>query len=93
VDVSSTSLDAFVGPSGPAHSFRNTAEGIAELAAFCRQQSVDLVAMEASGGYEKQAFALLWAGGVPVALLNPRAVRDFSKAWDCLRKPIAAMRG
>src|SRR5712692_1863975 len=39
VDVSSISLDAFVGPSGPARSFRNTAEGIAELAAFCGQQS------------------------------------------------------
>lgn len=86
VDVSSTSLDAFVRPSGPARSFNNTAEGIAELAAFCRQQSIELVAMEASGGYEKQAFALLWAGGVPVALLNPRAVRDFAKGMGLLEK-------
>lgn len=86
VDVSSISLDAFVGPSGPARSFRNTAEGIAELAAFCGLLSVELVAMEASGGYEKQAFALLWAGGVPVALLNPRAMRDFAKGMGLLEK-------
>lgn len=86
VDVSSISLEVFVGPLGPAGSFRNTAEGIAEVAAFCRQQNVELVAMEASGGYEKQAFALLWAGGVPVALLNPRAVRDFAKGMGWLEK-------
>jgi transposase len=86
VDVSSISLDAFVGPAGPARSFPNTAEGIAELASFCQQQKVALVAMEASGGYEKQAFALLWTAGLPVALLNPRGVRDFAKAMGLLEK-------
>lgn len=50
------------------------------------QQGVELVALEASGGYEKQAFALLWAQGVPVALLHPRAVRDFAKAMGLLEK-------
>jgi transposase len=86
VDVSSTSLEAFVGPAGPGRSFANTAEGIAELAAFCRQHAVELVALEATGGYEKQPFALLWALGVPVAILNPRAVRDFAKAMGLLEK-------
>jgi transposase len=86
VDVSSTSLDAFISPSGPAGSFRNTAEGIAELAAFSCQQSVELLAMEVSGGYEKQAFALLWAEDIPVALLNPRATRDFAKGMGMLEK-------
>jgi transposase len=59
VDVSSISLEACIGLTGPARAFSNTAEGVAELLAFCRQQGVDLVAMEASGGYEKQPFALL----------------------------------
>lgn len=86
VDVSSTSLEVFVGPSGPADAFPNTAEGIAELAAFCRQHEVLLVALEASGGYEKQAFAQLWAGGLAVALLHPRAVRDFAKGMGLLEK-------
>lgn len=86
VDVSSTSLEAFVGPAGPGGSFANTAEGIAELAAFCQQHGVELVALEATGGYEKQPFALLWAQGLPVALLNARAVRDFAKAMGLLEK-------
>lgn len=74
-----------MGPAGPGRSFANTAEGIAELAAFGEQHGVELVALEATGGYEKQPFALLWAQGVPVAILNPRAVRDFAKAmgwWE-----------
>lgn len=86
VDVSSISLEAFVGPAGPGRSFTNSAEGIAELACFCQEQGVQLVALEATGGYEKQAFALLWAQGLAVALLNPRAVRDFAKAMGLLEK-------
>ena len=86
VDVSSISLEAFVNPAGPGRSFANSAEGIAQLACFCQQHGVQLVALEATGGYEKQAFALLWAQGVAVALLNPRAVRDFAKAMGWLEK-------
>lgn len=57
VDISSASLAARVGREGAAASFPNNPEGIAALAAFCQSYRVDLVAMEATGGYEKQAFA------------------------------------
>ncbi len=86
VDVSSLSLDAGIGPAGPHRSFPNTAEGVAELIAFCRQHHVEMAAMEASGGYEKQPFALLWGHGLPVALLNPRAVRRFAEGMGLLEK-------
>lgn len=86
VDVSSRSLEARVGPTGPSGSFPNTVEGIDALFAFCRQQQVELVALEATGGYERQAFALLWAHGLPVALLNPRAVRRFAQGMGMLEK-------
>lgn len=42
--------------------------------------------MEATGGYERQAFALLWARGLPVAVLNPRSVRSFAEAMGVLEK-------
>ena len=86
VDVSSATLDARVGRSGAAGRFANSAEGIAELAAFCRDHQVALVAMEATGGYERQAFGLLWAHGVPAAIVNPRAVRRFAEAMGFLEK-------
>jgi transposase len=64
VDVSSKTLDVRVGRQGPSASFANDEEGIVELAQFCRLQKVDLVVMEATGGYERQAFAQLWACGL-----------------------------
>jgi transposase len=86
VDVSSRTLDARIGRSGTVRSFANTPDGIAELAAFCQQHGIELVAMEATGGYEKQAFALLWAHRVRVAIVNPRAVRRFAEGMGILEK-------
>jgi transposase len=86
IDVSSRSLQARIGMDGPDRSFSNTTAGIAELADFCRQQQVQLVAMEATGGYEKQPCVQLWAHGLPVAILNPRSVRRFAEAVGLLEK-------
>ena len=86
VDVASRSLDARIGAEGPVGQFANTAEGIDALAAFCAAHGVALVAMEATGGYEKLPFALLWARGIPVAIVNPRAVRRFAEGMGFLEK-------
>ena len=86
VDVSSRWLDASLGPGGAHDRFPNTAEGIAQLAAFCHAHTVQLVAMEATGGYERQAFALLTGQGLPVAILNPRSVRQFANGMGRLEK-------
>jgi transposase len=86
VDISSKSLAARIGREGAAASFPNHPEGIAALAAFCQSHQVDLVAMEATGGYEQQAFAQLSEQGLPVAILNPRAVRQFALGMGRLEK-------
>lgn len=86
VDVASQSLEARVGQQGAADSFPNTPEGIAALEAFCQAHQVELVAMEATGGYEQQAFAQLSEHGLPVAILNPRAVRQFAQSMGRLEK-------
>jgi len=86
VDISSTSLEACIGRDGAAASFANNPEGIAELAVFCAAHQVDLVAMEATGGYEKQPFALLSEQGLAVTVLNPRAVRRFAEGMGLLEK-------
>ena len=86
VDVASQSLEARIGRDGAAASFANTAEGIAALALFCTQHGADLVAMEATGGYEQQAFAQLAQLDLPVAILNPRAVRQFAQSMGWLEK-------
>src|SRR4030088_1303090 len=86
VDISSASLAARIGREGAAASFPNSGEGIRALSAFCHAHQVELVAMEATGGYEKQSFALLWEQGLPVAILNPRAVRQFASSMGRAEK-------
>jgi transposase len=86
VDVSKAWLDACVRANGAVGRFGNDADGIAALAAFCKSHHVDVVVMEATGGYERAAFLLLWETGVPCALVNPRAVRHFAKAMGILEK-------
>jgi transposase len=86
VDVSKRRLDAHVVPSGAFDSFSNDAKGIAALAGFCRRESVGLVAMEATGGYERQAFLLLWQAGIACGLTNPRSVRRYAEAMGILEK-------
>lgn len=86
VDVSSFQLEARIGRDGAAGTFDNTAAGIAALGDFCRTHQVELVAMEATGGYEQQAFALLSEQALPVAILNPRSVRRFAESMGRTEK-------
>jgi transposase len=86
VDVSSEMLDARIGMDGPFERFARLPEGIEALNAFCRAHGVELVVMEATGGYERQPFGLLWAQGMPVAIVNPRAVRQFAQGMGLLEK-------
>jgi transposase len=87
VDVASQTLDASIGSDRRLYQrFDNSPAGIAELAAFCAHQRVELVVMEATGGYERLAFALLWAAAMPVAIVNPRQVRRFAEAMGLLEK-------
>jgi transposase len=66
--------------------FGNHAEGIAELLSEIKASEVALVVMEASGGYETLAANTLAAAGVPVAVVNPKQVRDYAKAKGRLAK-------
>jgi transposase len=47
---------------------------------------VALAVLEATGGLEQPAAAALALAGVPVAIVNPRQVRDFAKATGKLAK-------
>lgn len=86
VDVSSETLDCRIGADGPMLQVKATAQGVAELARVCVGQGVELVVMEATGGYERLAFSLLWEAGVPCAIVNPRQVRRFAEAMGFLEK-------
>lgn len=87
IDVSKDRLDvAWQGLPRPAAAFDHTAEGIATLRDLLLRQAAGLVVMEATGGHERQAVAELSLAGLPVAVVNPRQVRDFARATGKLAK-------
>ena len=86
VDVASETLEARIGREGARLQVERTSDGIAQLAAFCRQHQVTLVVMEATGGYEQLVCAQLWADELPCAIVNPRAVRRFGEAMGLFEK-------
>jgi transposase len=86
VDVSKARLDVCIEPGRRFTNFDNDTAGMAELATFCREQAVDLVVMEASGGYEKRVFAELWGQGIACAIANARSVRRYAEAMGILEK-------
>jgi transposase len=47
---------------------------------------LDLIVVEATGGYERGVVAALGGAGLPVVVVNPRQVRDFAKATGQLAK-------
>ena len=80
IDVSKDSLEVAFGYEGEVRSVANDDRAITALAAQLKELGPRLVVMEASGGYERLAAALLWEAGLPVVIANPAQVRDFAKA-------------
>ena len=84
IDVSKGALDVCWGDQ--ARRFVHDADGIKQIVASLRQAQVDLIVIEASGGYEVAVAAGLQAEGFAVAVLNPRQTRDFAKSMGVLAK-------
>ena len=64
----------------------NDANGWDELIAKFKDASVDLVVLEATGGYERGLVCALQGAGITVARVNPRQARDFAKSMGVLAK-------
>lgn len=80
IDVSKDRLDVAVLPSGETYVVSRDAAGLDALLARLRPLGVELVALEATGGFESVVAATLGAAGLPVAVVNPAQVRAFAKA-------------
>ena len=80
IDVAKDRLDVHVQPSGEAFSVRRDDAGLTDLVRRLHPLAPTLVALEATGGYEVVVAATLAATGLPVAVINPRQIRDFARA-------------
>jgi transposase len=86
LDVAKNHLDVSVLPAGERWRAEYTEAGVAELVARLQALTPRVIVLEASGGYESVVATALAAAGLPVAVVNPRQVRDFAKAIGRLAK-------
>jgi transposase len=80
IDVSLDRLDVAVRPSCEVFAVERNAAGLDQLIVRLRDLGPQLVALEATGGYETIAAAALASAGLPVVIVNPAQVRSFAKA-------------
>lgn len=86
IDVSKAQLDGHIRPAAAAFQVSNTEAGIATLGQRLQQLQPVFIVMEATGGLEIPAAVALGSAQIPVAVVNPRQVRDFAKATGKLAK-------
>jgi len=86
IDVSKDTLDVAVAPSGQQWRVRHTEEGFGPLVERLQGLTPALVVLEATGSLEVPVAAALGAAGIPLAVVNPRQVRDFARATGKLAK-------
>jgi transposase len=86
LDVSKQHLDVAVRPQNRHFVNSNDDRGIKQLVKRLVALKPQLIVLEASGGYEFLATAALAEAQLPVALVNPQAVRKFAGATGKLAK-------
>ena len=80
IDVAKKRLDVHVLPEGTAFAVARDGEGLADLAERLKALAPQLVAVEATGGFETVVAAALAAASLPLVVVNPAQVRHFAQA-------------
>jgi transposase len=86
IDVSKERLDVHLRPSGEAFDVPRHAEGLERLVERLAGMRPSLVVLEATGGFEITVAAALAAAGLPLAVVNPRQIREFARSTGRLAK-------
>lgn len=86
IDVGKYHVEIALSDDGEVSRFKNDDAGIDDILGLLKGRNVGLVAMEATGGYERQMLASLLGAGIPAVAVNPRQVRDFAKGLGKLEK-------
>jgi transposase len=86
LDVAKAHVDLAWRPEGAPQRFTHDEAGLTALVTVLRTRAPRLVVLEATGGYEIDVATALGLAAIPVAIVNPRQVRDFAKALGRLAK-------
>lgn len=80
IDVSRDQLDVAMYPSGEVFVVSRDIAGLKKLCNRLTEVRPEIVALEATGGYETKPAAAIASAGLVVAIVNPVQVRAFAKA-------------
>ena len=80
IDVSKDRLDVHVRPGGEAFAVSRDGRGLEELTDRLTALAPQLIAIEATGGFETIAAAAIAGAALPLAIVNPAQVRHFAQA-------------
>ena len=86
LDVAKDRLDVHVRPTDEQFAVAYEEAGVATLVHRLVGLQPTLIVLEATGGYESVVAAALAHAGLPVAVVNPRQVRQFALATGQLAK-------
>jgi transposase len=86
IDVAKDRLAVHVRPSDEAFSVARDSEGLTALMQRLGPLHPYLVVVEATGGFEQTLAAALVSQAMPLAVVNPRQIRDFARATGQLAK-------
>ena len=86
IDVAKAHLDVAVRPTGERRRIPNDDDGIQGLVSRLGDSHPALIVLEATGGYGRTLIAALATASLPVAVVNPRQVRDFARSTGKLAK-------
>ncbi|GBC59350.1 transposase [Desulfonema ishimotonii] len=80
IDISKNTFDVHCLADGSDHHIDYTEKNIRDTVRHFVSAKPELIVMEATGGYEIPLAEELFAAGLPVAIVNPKRIRDFAKA-------------
>src|SRR5258708_31465835 len=86
IAVAKAALDVAVRPRGEERHLGNDPAGIAAAVEWLQTVRPHVIVVEATVGYEVPLVAELGSANLPVAVVNPRQVRDFARATGRLAK-------
>jgi transposase len=86
IDIAKDSMEVTIHENKECWNFANNEKGLTKLVTKVRKLSPCLIVMEATGGYEITVAAELQSNGFPVAVVNPRHIRDFARSAGILAK-------
>jgi len=86
IDISKAHLDIAIWPGETTWRAPHAEASLPRLVEQLQGFAPSLIVLEATGGYETDVATALAAAGLPVAVVNPRQVRDFARSLGKLAK-------